>query len=267
MVQITTPGPCSAFVCSPGSSCVDAFGCNGLPVDFGIKRHDTMPDFKVKVIDCDDTPLDLTSLILEASMWARAKLKKDLQTADTYFALADNIGFEQCKIGDIIVMDRVRAPEQILITGFDELNKLIRVQRGYNGSLISGYKKGTVLRIFRVLNAVAATEMDKEDVPQIDGTTQKDVLVESRLTYSWMAQDTCLPGCYYFEFKLLKMSPTLHSASSLMMFSSVPSFISYTSDQMGCDLGSGVQWVRRFPQNGEGYVVKIFDSPTSEVLF
>ena len=187
----------SAFVCSASRSanCLDAFGCNGV-ADFWIKRHDTKPAFKVKVIECDGTPMDLTGLILEASMWVKAKLKKDLATTDTYFALADNIGFEQCKVGDIIVMDRVRAPEQMLITGFDESLKLIRVQRGYNGSLIGNYKKGTSLRIFRILNAIATTEMDKEDIPQIDGTTKKDVLVESRLVYEWFAQDTCLPGCF-----------------------------------------------------------------------
>jgi hypothetical protein len=265
MVYVTTPGYGSSFVCGSGSNCPDAFGCNG-PVDFWIKRHDTKPSFKVRVTECDGTPMDLTGLILEASMWMRAKLKRDLETTDEYFALADNIGFEQCKVGDIIVMNRVRAPEQMLITGFDENLKLIQVQRGYNGSPISTFKKGTVLRIFRILNSIAVTEMDNQDIPQIDGSTKQDVLTESRLVYEWLAPDTCLPGCFYFEFKLIKMSEDV-TISSLMLTPSTPSFVSYTSEEMGCDAGSGVEWVRRFPIDSDGYVIRIFDSPTAENLF
>jgi hypothetical protein len=260
MAYVTSP---SASICS--SNCVNAFGCNGL-ADFWIKRHDTKPAFKIKVVECDGTPMDLTGLILEASMWLKAKLKKDLATTDTFFALADNIGFEQCKIGDIIVMDRVRAPEQMLVTGFDENLKLIQVQRGYNGSLLGNFKKGTTLRIFRILNAIASTEMDKEDIPQVDGTIKTDVVVESRLVYEWLSQDTCLPGCFFFEFKLLKMLE--NSLGSLMLTpSTTPSFISYTEDQMGCEMGSGVEWVRRFPLQTDGYVINIIDSPTSENVF
>lgn len=265
MVYVTPPGPCSSFICSSGNNCVDAFGCKG-PVDFWIKRHDTKPVFKVRVTECDGTPMDLTGLILEASMWLKAKLKKTLETTDEYFALADNIGFEQCKVGDIIVMDRVRAPEQMLITGFDENLKLIQVQRGYNGSPISTFKKGTSLRIFRILNAIAVTEMEKQDIPQVDGTTKTDVLTESRLVYEWLAPDTCLPGCFYFEFKLLKMSDD-SMMTPLMLTPSTPSFVSYTSEEMGCEAGSGVEWVRRFPTDSEGYVIRIFDSPTSENVF
>jgi hypothetical protein len=266
MVYVTPPGSCSSFVCGTGSSsCPDAFGCSG-PADFWIKRHDTKPPFKIKVTECDGTPMDLTGLILEASMWYRAKLKRDLEITDTYFALADNIGFDQCKVGDIIVMDRVRAPEQMLITGFDENLKLIQVQRGYNGSIISQFKKGTVLRVFRVLNAIATTEMDKESITQIDGKTLDNVLTESRLVYEWLAPDTCLPGCFYFEFKLIKMTDD-STMDSLMLTPSTPSFISYTAEEMGCDAGSGVEWVRRFPTDSDGYVIRIFDSPTAENVF
>lgn len=264
MVFVTPPNSCSSFVCSSGA-CQDAFGCSGTS-DFFIKRHDTRPAFKVKVVECDGTPMDLTGLILEASMWLKAKLKKDLFKEDTYFALADNIGFDQCKIGDIIVMDRVRAPEQMLITAFDENLKLIQVQRGYNGTIISNFRKGTALRIFRVLNAVASTEMDKEDVPQIDGTVSEDVLVESRLVYEWLGNDTCLPGCFFFEFKLLKMSDGGNMNLSAS-FPSTPSFVSYTAEEMGCDIGSGVEWVRRFPQDSEGYIIRVYDTPTSENVF
>lgn len=261
MVFVTQSNSC----CNSNSNCSDAFGCDGTS-DFLIKRHDTRPAFKVKVVECDGSPMDLTGLVLEASMWLKSKLKKDLLKADTYFSLADNVGFDQCKIGDIVVMDRVRAPEQMLITAFDENLKLIQIQRGYNGTIVSDFKKGTGLRIFRVLNSVASTEMDREDIPQIDGTVSEDVLVESRLVYEWLGNDTCLPGCFYFEFKLIKMSDDGGMNLSLT-FPSTPSFVSYTSEEMGCDIGSGVEWARRFPQDSDGYIIRVVDSPTSENVF
>jgi hypothetical protein len=234
-----------------------------MSVDFCIKRHDTKPPFKVAVLDCDDNAMDLTGLVLEVSMWSKGKLKKDLAVSDTSFQLADNIGFEQVAVGDIIVMQRVRAPEQMLVTDFDEVNSIVVVQRGYHGTPISSFKRGTPLRIFRVLNAPGSTEMDVEDIQQVDGSTLEDQITESRLVHEWTANDTCLPGCYYLEFKLLKMLETPVPSSS-----SVPSQTgSYTDFQMGCTVGSGVEWVRRFPSNAEGYLVKIHDSPTSENVF
>lgn len=229
-----------------------------------MKRHDTKPPFKVIVEDCDG-PMDLTGLVLEVSMWALAKLKKEIGPSDTYIQLADNIGFEQVAVGDIIVMQRVRAPEQMLVTDFDEINARIYVQRGYHGTPISSFKKGTVLRSFRMLNAPGTTEMDMEDVQQVDGNVVKDQLTESRLVHEWAANDTCLPGCYFLEFKLLKMStsPTPPGPPSFS-----PSQIgSYTDFQMGCTPGVGVEWVRRYPQNSPGYIIKINDTPTAENLF
>lgn len=249
------------------TNCPDLLGCpSDQCPDFVIRRHDTKPDLKYDVEDCDG-PIDLTDLVVEVSMWAKAKLKKAITVDDTYFGLADNIGFEQAFIGDIIVVNKSRAPEQMLITGFDENNKLIQVQRGYNGSVIGNYVKGTSIRIFRILNAVASTEMVKEDVTEIDGTVTTDVIMRSSLVYSWMPNDTCLPGCYWLEFKLLKMlgSPSmmggLYGASI-----STPSisFISYAPETLGCDMGDGVEWVQRFPAMGEGLLVKITDSPTAE---
>src|SRR3989304_8239893 len=158
--------------------CVSKFGCpEGVTPDFFIKRHDTHPPFKVSVKDCDG-PLDLSGLILEANMWAKARLKAAITTSDTYFRLADDIGFEQAMIGDIIIMDRVRLPEHMLVTGFDETNKLIQVQRGYNGTNPSAWKKGNALRIFRILNGTAVTETVIDDIEQLDGTTLKDQIIE-----------------------------------------------------------------------------------------
>lgn len=249
--------------CNTG--CLDRLGCppDRCP-DFVIKRHDTKPDFKFEVEDCDG-PIDVTDLVCEASMWVKAKLKKSITADDTYIGFADNIGFEQAQVGDVIVMSRARAPEQMLVTGFDENNRLIQVQRGYNGSVVSAYSKGSALRVFRVLNAVATTEMVKEDIPQVDGTTKKDVITRSSLVYEWQAQDTCLAGCYWFEFKLLKMldggDMMLNSYGSI---STPISFVSYTPSQTGCGIGDGVQWVQRYPTNSDGFLIKINDSPTAE---
>lgn len=251
---------------SCGNACLDNFGCpSGVNPDFVIRRHDTKPPLEIIVRDCDGA-IDLTDTVLEVSMWAKAKLKQSVSKTDTYFALADNIGFSQALVDDIIVVNQIRNPEQMLITGFDEQNKFIRVQRGYNGSPISAYSKGQAIKIFRVLNGVGETEMTLMDVLQVDGTTEEDVLTESKLVYEWKATDTCVPGCFWFEFKLLKMAaPT--SMSMLSTAASItPSFSSFTPSESGCTLGVGVEWARRFPTESEGFLVKIVDSPTSELL-
>jgi len=268
-------GNCSSQGGCGGSSsnCVDAFGCpQGVSPDFVIKRHDTKPPLEIIVKDCGN-PIDLTDTVVEVSMWAKGKLKCSIAEADTYFALADNIGFNQARTGDIIVIDRVRSPEQMLITGFDEANYLIQVQRGYNGTPVSSYKKGQSLKIFRFLNSVGETEMTYQDIEQTDGTVDEDVLTESKLVYEWSPNDTCLPGCYCLEFRLLKMVAmgTAGTAGSwegfaLLAPSVVPSFSSYTSANLGCELGSGVEWERRFPVEGECFLIKINNSPTSEAL-
>ena len=187
------------------TSCTDKFGCpsNRCP-DFQIKRFDTKPALKILVEDCDG-PLDLQGLVVEVNMWAVAKLKVAITEESEYIQLADNIGFEQVMQGDIIVMDRVRMPEYLLVTGFDESNKLIRVQRGYRSTTPSAWVKGNKLRIFRIMDATALTEMVFLDVTNVDGTTETDVLSESYLVYEWSAEDVCLPGCYWLEFKLMKM--------------------------------------------------------------
>lgn len=255
------------------SICPDQFGCTSQCPDFEIRRHDTKPPMQVSVSDCNG-PLDLTGpVIAEMSMWAKAKLKKSITISDTYFGLADNVGFQQADVGDIVVMDRVRNPEQMLVTGFDETLKLIQVQRGYNGSPIGAYPKGNCLRIFRVLNAAAETETITEDIQDVDGTTTTET-TDSRLVYNWQPRDTCMPGCFFVEFKLLKM--IVHSASLALsdfisplaaiscvsgIASVIPSFVPSVS---GCDLGAGVEWVRRFPLESEGFTVRITPSPTAE---
>jgi hypothetical protein len=247
--------------------CPDKFGCiAGVCPDFTIRRHDTKPNFKVLVDDCDG-PLDLTDLVLEASMWAKAKLKANVATADDYFAFADNIGFGQAMVGDIIIMNRTRKPEHMLVIAFDETNKLIQVQRGYHGTKISDWKKGDGLRIFRFLGTTGETEMILQDIIQLDGTTAENQLTESFLIYSWGGTDTCLPGCFYLEFKLLKMEEVVTVSALATSTPIIPSFTdpNLTPANFGCGLGSGVEWVRRFPVGGEGFLIQIVDSPTAEL--
>lgn len=245
------------------SGCVDEFNCGGRCPDFTIKRHDTKPSFKVAISDCSG-PIDLTGLVLEASMWACGKFKKAVLSSDTYFGLADNIGFEQSLVGDIIVVGQIRNPEQMLIIGFDETNKLIEVHRGYNGTPVNDYKKGTKIDIFRVLNAVAQTELTYEDQLQVDGTVTLNVLVKSELVYEWSSNDTCVPGCFNFEFKLLKMTASMGMVQSLSA-SVVPSFVSYTPSAYGCEIGTNVDWVRRFPPEN-AFLVHVANTNTSENL-
>ena len=340
--------------CSSQCSCLSKDGCPNVCPDFTIRRHDTKPSFKVSVEDCDG-PFDFEGLVIEASMWALAKLKTAIAADDTYFRLADDIGFEQVMMGDIIVMDRVRNPEHMLVTGFDEENNLIRVQRAYHATTASAWKKGTMMRIFRIMGAPADSEASFQDVTDVDGTTTKDVLQASYLSYDWQATDTCLPGCYWLEFKVLKMidvvwylpggywtgdtftaddgffytgpsasdssvklsydqlqdkyfipdtnwkgpvnlftdgnyyTGTSHDDGSVILnktgipsddntpynedgvaalaMSVIPSFtdISLTPSDYGCILGEGVEWVRRFPVEGEGFLIKIVGSPTTEL--
>ena len=242
------------------TGCVDQYNCgnNDCP-DFKIRRNDTKPDLRVKVEDCDG-PLNLTDLVLEASMWANGKLKSAITDSDTYISLADNIGFNQIMIGDVIVIDRPRQSEHLLVTAFDETNYFVEVQRGYHGTLAQSWKKGQSLKIIKFMNVSASTEMIVEDIINIDGTTTNDVLTESYLVYNWQPADTCLPGCYLLEFKLMKMvTPVTVDIMTTPSFTD-PSLVNYH-----CTLPTNVEWIRRFPVDAEGYKIKIYDSPTNEL--
>lgn len=251
---------------SPKQGCLDQYGCmSGACPDFTLKRHDTRPAFKVKIEDCDG-PLDLTGLVLEANMWAKAKLKASITQTSTYFSLADNIGFNQIMVGDIIIMDRARLPEKMLVIGFDENNRLVQVQRGYQGTTAQSWSKGSPLRIMKFMNSPAQTEMILEDILELNGTTTQDVLTESFFIYDWQPADTCLPGCYYLEFKLIKMVETTSVSYSLTSLNSIPSFTpsNLNPTDFGCGHSSEIEWIRRFPVDAEGFSIKIVDSPSSE---
>jgi len=249
-----------------GSSQSGSSGCNsssgGCPSDvcpdFIIKRHDTRPPFKVAIEDCDGS-VDLTGLVIEASMWAKSKLKKAITVSDTYFEVGDNNGFEQMMVGDIIIMDRVRLPEHMLITGFDEIDQIVEVQRGYNGTQISPWKKGNAMQIVKMMNAPAESEMILIDSVGEDGTIKKDTLTTSLLIYNWQPTDVCLPGCYYLEFKVIKMLDAT-STEVAATTNSTP----ITPADYGCTTGLGVDWMRRYPVNSDGYLIQVVNSITAE---
>jgi hypothetical protein len=239
--------------------CPSEDGCPaGVCPDFTIRRHDTRPSFKVAVTDCDG-PLDLTdeNLAVEASIWAKGKLKTAMTSDSVTFSLADNIGFSQIMVGDIIVMDRTRLPEYMLVKAFDEENYVVGVQRGYNSTTASAWKKGTKLKIFRTLSGTASIETVLEDIPQIDGSTLRDQIMDTFLVYDWQPEDTCTPGCYWLEFKLMKLVEEEEEAP-LHMSSFTPS--SYTPDDFSCGLPDGVEWIRRFPVDRDGFLIKITDT-------
>lgn len=243
------------------TGCVDQFNCaDGSCPDFLIKRNDTKPEFKVKVEDCDG-PIDLTDLVLEASMWANGKLKTAMTPSVDYLSLADNIGFNQVMVGDVIVFSRPRQTEHMLVTAFDEDNYFIQVQRGYHGTTAQSWKKGQALKIIKFMNVPSTTLMNLEDVINTDGTTTSDVLTESFLVYNWQPTDTCLPGCYFLEFKLMKMAAPV----AIAPLSTTPSFSNPSLVDYHCGLPTNVEWIRRFPADSEGYKIKIYDSPTSEM--
>lgn len=243
-VNVSPPG------CASNASCADCYGCDpNICPDFQIKKNDTRPAFKVSVED-NDEPMDFTGLVIEANMWANAKLKCNITALDVSLSLANNIGFCQILPNDIILMDRSRSPEQMRIISFDEVNGLIFVERGYNGTIPQSWNRGQPMRIFRFMNASAMAEMFYDDITQVDGTVDCNTLVSSFLVYEWNVNDVCVPGCFSFEFKVLKMS-------------SGP--ITVPSVAPPCFLGVGVEWTRRFPSCGE-FLIKICDSPTSEVI-
>ena len=59
------------------------------------------------------------------------------------------------------------------------------------------------------------------------------------------------------------------TVSPCSVIDSVSCAISFTNPNLsaedyGCVLGENVEWVRRFPSSGEGFLIKIEDSPTKE---
>lgn len=217
-----------------GNGCGGSGGCAETP-DFCIKRHDTRPAFRVAVSDCDGA-LDLTdeNLVLEASMWFETKLKAAIDQSVNVISFADNIGFNQILVGDLIVADTARNPEKMTVSSIDELAKTITVERGQGGSIARPLRRGSSLNVFRFVDLTAGIESVFGDVTQLDGTVTEELL-DTFLVFNWSGNQTSLPGCYLMEFKLMRIDPQ-------------------TTD---------IEWTKRFPLGSAGFVINVVDSATS----
>lgn len=218
--------------CSGGhSNCQLNSLCPKTP-DFCIKRNDTKPPFRISISDCDGV-VDLTdeNLVLEASMWLNSKLKNNISDTDANLYFADNLGFDQIAVGDVIVFDKPRNYEKLLIQSIDELNKSITVQRGHDGTAPKSWSKGTILKIFKFAGLSAQIESTYADVSKVDGTVTNE-LVDTSFVFNWTAEQTSLSGCYWFEFKLMNINPS----------------------------SGDIDWVKSFPLSAEGFLISVLDS-------
>jgi hypothetical protein len=108
------------------------------------------------------------------------------------------------------------------------------VTRGLGGALPQPWDKGASVKVFRFQDEPASVESVIETVESIDGSSSEE-LSDTLLVFNWTADKTDMPGCYWFEFKVLKLLPDSTEA----------------------------EWVKRVPLSPVGYMVNIVDSPTS----
>lgn len=216
-------------------------GCGGsecpVPPDLCVKRHDTRPPFKVAMSDCEG-PVDLTDseIVVEASMWFEAKLKSELSSSATEFRFADDVGFQSVSVGDVISVFRSRSPEKMLVTAVDESAKTVQVSRGHGGTTPASWPRGSELAVFRFMDRPAQVESVFEQAESLEGVVEER-LVDTLLVLEWNSEHTSVPGCYWVEFKVLKVTP---------------------------GPGGGiVEWVKRLPGSAQGFMVRVVDSPTS----
>lgn len=213
-----------------GYACSNSNNCESVS-DFCIKRGDTRPSFRVSVEDCDGV-VDLTdeNLVLDASMWFRAKLKSDLSSVSSTVSFADNLGFNQVLVGDIVVVDRPRNPEKMLVLSIDEASKTVTVERGYDSTVAESWPKGNPLRIFRFIDHPAEIHSVFEEREAVDGSFSEE-LSDTFMVFDWQLNHTSMPGCYLLEFKLTMMD------------------------------GESISWVKRTPLSKEGFAINIMESP------
>lgn len=204
-----------------------------FPPDFCIKRHDTRPDFRISMSDCDG-PVDLSDdgIVVEASMWFDAKLKSSITSSSDQIMFADGIGFDAVRVGDVIATARARSPERMIVTAINESDRSMAVARGQDGTTAQAWDKGIGLRVFRFRDQPAMVESVSEDVESVDGTVSEE-LSDTLLVFKWDGAHTSMPGCYWLEFKILKVVP------------------------------GGVDWVKRVPLDRDGFMINVIDSPTS----
>lgn len=242
------------------TSCGCSTSIAEMPI-YVVKQHSTYPPFKVDVTDCNGEPYDLKDLVVEAAMWTNAKLKTALTITDNLIRFADNIGYDSVGPNSILHISNGRDFERMSIVGFDDVNKVIEVTRGACDTTIRPWAKGSSVKILRFFNAPASSELTYYDRENIDGTTTLNVLQRSTLIYDWQPEDVCFIGKYYFEFKVLKMNllANLDAYDPATVSITPVSQIDYH-----CELGLGVEWARRFPNDKEGFVIEVTSSPTAE---
>jgi hypothetical protein len=239
-------------------------GCNTTIAEMPIyvaKQHSTYPPFKVDVTDCNGEPYDLKDLVVEAAMWTNARLKTAITITDDLIRFADNVGYNSVGTSSILHVSNGRDFERMTIVGFDDVNKVIQVNRGACDTTIRPWTKGTTVKILRFFNSPASSELTYHNRENVDGTVTQNVLQRSTLIYEWKPEDVCFVGKYYFEFKVLKMAILNNlNAFDISTISITPiSEINYH-----CELGLGVEWARRFPNDKEGFVIEVTSSPTAE---
>jgi hypothetical protein len=221
---------------STGAGCGGAGECPAPP-DLCIKRHDTRPSLKVSMSDCEG-PVDLADegIAVEASMWFDAKLKGDLTSLATEIRFADDIGFDSVAVGDKILTSKSRSPESMLVTSVNESSKTVTVLRAQGGTTAQAWPKGSQLSVFRFMDEPAQIESILEDVEDLEGSVS-EVLVDTLLVFDWTSSHTSVPGCYWVEFKVLKIS--------------------------GAPGSEVIEWIKRVPLASQGFMVRVIDSPTS----
>lgn len=182
--------------------------CDSLQPDFTIKRYDTNPAVRISVEDCSGI-MDLTdpNLVVEVNMWTKSFLKKTILSVENKILLANDIGFNQLLIGDLLFFDHPRTPEYMQVISVDENTKEITVLRGLNNTAANTWKKGTTFYIYRIISSLGGIELVYDDIINITGNVIKDQLIQSNLIYNWNQNDTMLSGCYWMEFKLMKVIP------------------------------------------------------------
>lgn len=170
--------------------------------DLIIKRNSTQPSVRYKIYDCDRSPIDLNGKEITASMWSNARLKKDIDETDFEIVFLDNKGLLTVVPDDILLFKSSSNHELMQVSSI--VNNTIMVTRGYFDTTPNIWKKGSSVKIIKIMNSSATYDLVKEDVMKLNGTVEKNVLVESYLVYNWFIDDTRVPGEYYFEFKVIE---------------------------------------------------------------
>lgn len=218
------------------STCINQYSTcpDGVSPILCLKRYETRPSLKVSIEDCEGA-MDLSEgdFVLEVNMWFNTKLKHDIDEDQLEISFADNIGFYQVAENDFILIDHPRTPEYLLVKSFNETEKTIQVERSQKGTVAGSWKKGSSLKVFRVMQEDAEVELVYEDVVKEDGSSINE-LTDTVFVFNWTVNSTMLSGCFWLEYTLAKVNLE----------------------------DSSIEWTRKFPSNNEGFLIKINESST-----